>query len=68
VRRLGATIAARLRPSAAELYRLVTMETDPACAERFEQLTPGPVLAALLLAAVGLYGLLAAPLRLLRRP
>ncbi len=62
-----AKLAGRLRPSRDELYRLVVMETDPARAARFEQLAPGPLLAALLLGGALLYGALAAPLRLLRR-
>lgn len=57
----------KLRPNGAELYRLVKMETDPAFARRFEQLTPGPVAAALVLLLIGIYGALTAPVRALRR-
>ncbi|HTD33640.1 MAG TPA: hypothetical protein VK665_08280 [Candidatus Elarobacter sp.] len=57
----------RLRPDGAELYRLVTREVDPASYRDFEQITPGPLGAALLLFAVAVYGALAAPFRLLRR-
>lgn len=64
---LIARTLAKLRPNGAELYRLVKMETDPACAQRFEQLTPGPVPAALGLLLIGVYGIFAAPVRLLRR-
>jgi hypothetical protein len=64
---IGSTVA-KLRPSGGELYRLVVMESDPAFANRFEQLTPGPALAIAGLAAIALYGVISAPLRLFRRP
>lgn len=62
-----ATVLAKLRPDGHELERLVRMETDPACAHRFEQLSPGPAAAVLGLIAIGVYGVLCAPVRLLRR-
>jgi hypothetical protein len=57
----------KLRPDRDELRRLVEREVDPAAYDRFEQLTPGPLLAAAGLVAIGVYGALAVPLRLLRR-
>ena len=59
--------AVKLRPRPDELYRLVMMETDPVHARRFEQLTPGPVLAFLALAALAVYGIASVPFRLIRR-
>lgn len=58
---------AKLRPNGRELHRLVRMETDPAHAHRFEELTPGPVLAVAGLVLVGICGVVSAPFRLLRR-
>jgi hypothetical protein len=67
IRRALASISAKLRPTGDELYRLVVMEGDPAYAERFEQLTPGPTLAVLGLAAIALFALVSAPFRLIGR-
>ncbi|MDB5092018.1 MAG: hypothetical protein JWO85_119 [Candidatus Eremiobacteraeota bacterium] len=67
IRPLIRSIVAKLRPSGSELYRLVVMESDPAFASRFEQLTPGPALAIAGLAAIALYAVVSAPLRLFRR-
>lgn len=67
IRHVIGSIVAKLRPSGNELYRLVVMESDPAFANRFEQLTPGPALAILGLAAIALYAVISAPLRLFRR-
>jgi hypothetical protein len=67
IRQLIGSVVAKLRPNGNELYRLVVMESDPAFANRFEQLTPGPVLAILGLGAIALFGVVSAPLRLFRR-
>ncbi len=58
---------ARLRPNGAELVRLVTRETDPARAAEFREIARGPLAGLALLLVAGLWGLAAAPLRMLRR-
>ena len=62
-----AAVLRKLRPDRDELRRLVEREVDPEAYDRFEQLAPGPLLAAAGLFAVALYGALAAPLRLVRK-
>lgn len=68
IRRLAKAMA----PTTEEIRRLARRETDPALAGRFAPITRGPVVAVLVLAAVGAAALLVAPFRLaaaaLRRP
>ncbi|HTV92735.1 MAG TPA: hypothetical protein VMG98_08465 [Verrucomicrobiae bacterium] len=59
-------LLARLTPSANAIERLARKETDPALAHAFEPLTPGPIAASLLLAAIVAAGIIAAPFRLFR--
>jgi nucleoside-diphosphate-sugar epimerase len=60
VRRLARAMA----PTSDEIRRLARRETDPAEADRFQPITKGPVVALLLLGAVGLAALVVAPFRL----
>ena len=60
-------LVAALRPSGNEILQLARAEMDPACYARFEPLTAGPVCALAGLVAVAMLGILAAPMRLLRR-
>lgn len=56
-----------LRPDAKELAGLVRAETDPARYASFEPITAGPAAAVASLAAIGIAGMLIAPIRLLAR-
>jgi len=58
-------VLARLKPSAREIERLAFNETDQARASSFEPITPGPVVASLMLAAIAVAGIVCAPVRLL---
>jgi hypothetical protein len=60
------SMLARACPDPRELYRLVLMETDPRYAGRFDELTPGPLVAVIMAAAILAYGAVAMPFRILR--
>jgi hypothetical protein len=60
-------LVAALRPDGRELVRLVRSETDPDQYASFQPITAGPVVAVAGLMLVGVLGILAAPIRLLKK-
>jgi hypothetical protein len=58
-------LAKALAPTSEEIRRLARRETDPREVGRFQPITRGPVVAVLVLAAVGVAAIVVAPFRLL---
>jgi hypothetical protein len=53
-----------LYPNADEVYEIAVREADPRFVAAYEPITPGPIVALLLLACVGLASAIYAPLRI----